>query len=329
MDFFDKVVIAKKAVEGIIFKKKFPLIAVCHITYRCNLKCVYCGYHERNTDELDTNNLFCLIEKFYRLGTKFIVITGGEPLLRDDLGEIVDFCKKKRMFVSMNSNGMFVKEKIDAIRNIDMLKLSLDGPRPINDRIKGKGVYDKVIGAIEACKREGIKVNITTVISKYNVFFIRHILDIAKEYGVGVFFQPADQTHCGNIEKNIISELPNETDYKKAITLLIKEKHEGNNCINNSVAGLQHLYRWPGPRKIPCLVSLFSFFLSPDGRVFICDMFPCSQNYLTSIGRSLKETLGNLTLPYRCEHCWTGSAIDFNLLAGLKLSRVVAFWNKL
>ncbi|MHB8154893.1 MAG: radical SAM protein [Candidatus Omnitrophota bacterium] len=318
----EKAGIAWKFAKALFFKKKYPLILVLHVTYRCNLRCKYCGFHERKTSELDTKKLINLIEEFYQLGTRFVVISGGEPLLRDDIGEIIDFCKKKRMFISMNSNGILVKEKIDAIRNIDILKLSLDGPREINDRIKGQGVYDKVLEAIEICKVKGVKVSITTVISRYNIFSLAHVLDIAKKYNIGVSFQPADQSHCGNIEKDISVELPEEKDFKKAVFFLIREKSKGNGRVNNSLAGLKHLVYWPGPRKIPCLVSRLSVFLSPEGGVFVCDMFPGAQNYLGPISKSLKETLNDLSLPYPCEYCWSGSTIDFNLLSGIRLNRI-------
>ncbi|MDD5560795.1 MAG: radical SAM protein [Candidatus Omnitrophica bacterium] len=331
MNFLDRIPIYWKAAKAVISRRKVPLITVLHITYRCNLSCRYCGYHERKTGELGTDKLLSLIDEFYRLGTRFIVISGGEPLLRDDLGQVIKSCKNKRMFVSMNSNGIFVKQRIGEIKSIDRLKLSLDGPKEINDRVKGEGTYDKVIEAIEACKRENLKVSLTTVISKYNVFsaHLAHILDIAKEYNIEVSFQPADQTHCGNIGKDISSDLPAAAAFREAVSFLIKEKSKGNNRIINSLAGLRHLYHWPCPRKIPCLVSLFSTFLSPDGKIFICDMFPGSQNYLVTAGQNLKITLDNLQLPCSCQHCWSASTIDFNLLLGPRLSRILESRNGL
>lgn len=317
-----KAAISWKFVKAILFNKKSPLILVAHVTYRCNLRCTYCGFHERETDELDTAKLINLIKEFYRLGTKFIVISGGEPLLRADIGEIVDFCKKKHMFISVNSNGMLVQEKFDVIRNIDMLKVSLDGPREINDQTRGRGVYNNVLEAIELCKTKGVKVGVTTVISRHNIFSLSHVLDIAKKYSIGVSFQPATQTHCGNIDKDISAELPEEADFKKAVTFLIREKSKGNRCINNSLAGLKHLAHWPAPRKIPCLMSLCSAFLSPEGKVFVCDMFPCAQNYMIEIGKSLKAALNDMSLPYPCQHCWSGSTIDFNLLSGTRFNRI-------
>jgi MoaA/NifB/PqqE/SkfB family radical SAM enzyme len=331
MNLTDGIFIYWKAAKAVIFRSKVPLITVLHVTYRCNLGCRYCGYHERKTEELETDKLISLIDEFYHLGTRFIVISGGEPLLRDDIGQVIKFCKNKRMFVSMNSNGIFVKQRIGELRSIDRLKLSLDGPKEINDQVKGEGTYDKVIEAIEVCKSEGLNVSITTVISRHNESsaHLAHILDIAKEYNIGVSFQPADQTHCGNIEKDISSELAATVVFREAISFLIKEKSKGNNRIINSLAGLRHLYHWPCPRKIACLVSLFSTFLSPDGKIFICDMFPGSQNYLVKVEQSLKITLKNLQLPYSCQHCWSGSTIDFNLFPGLRLSRIMESWNGL
>lgn len=331
MNLLNKIRICWKATCGIVLKRRSPLMAVLHVTHRCNLRCKYCGFYERKTGELETQVLCSFINEFYQSGVRFIVISGGEPLLRSDIGDIIKFCKMKQMFVSMNSNGLLVKDKLGEINNIDSLKLSLDGPKEINDLIKGQGVYKKVIEALEMCKKEGLKVSVTTVISRYNanIYSMSHILDIAKEYGIGVCFQPADQTHCGNIEKDISLVLPRENDFKDVVTYLIKEKSLGRSLIVNSLAALNHLYHWPCPQEIPCLVNLFSTYVAPDGKIFICDMFPGAQNFMVPAGLTLKSALKNLRLPHPCQHCWSGASIDFNLLARFNLNRAKAFWNKL
>jgi len=98
-----------------VFKKRFPLAVGWNITYRCNLQCKYCGWWENRASELNTKDIIGLIKELAFLGTKFISFSGGEPLLREDLGDIIDFCKMKGIYVSINSNGTLVKEKIKNI----------------------------------------------------------------------------------------------------------------------------------------------------------------------------------------------------------------------
>lgn len=327
MKFLEKLVIGQKVLQGIAFRKKFPLAVGWNITYRCNLQCKYCGFWQKKAEELSAKDIFRLIKELASCGTKFIGFSGGEPLLKEELPEIIDFCKMKKIYVSINSNGTLVKQGIKGIRNADAIKLSLDGPRHINDAVRGEGVHDKVIEAIEICKREKIKVNIVTVISKYNIFHIPYVLKVAEKYNVGVYFQPADRNHSGDSDEKE-SGIIDEAHFKKIVNFLIDEKLKGNKFIDNSTAGLRHLYHWPNPKKIFCLKSLFVCDIEPDGRIFICDDFPDSQRYTVPVNSSFKESFDNLSLPHPCKQCWTASLVEFNLMGSFKLGSMVSMWKR-
>ena len=173
-----------------------------------------------------------------------------------------------------------------------------------------------------------MQVSIAAVISKYNIHHIPYILDIAKRYKVGVHFQPVDQSLSANSQKDIrLLFGPNENDYKKAITFLIRKKSNGYKFIESSLDGLKHLYHWPHPRKISCLASLLSCVIEPDGKIFICDMFPAYQKYLVPISESFKKSFNSLSLPYHCQGCWSGLTVEFNLLRSFKLRAAIGIWN--
>ena len=328
MNFFEKLNIGRKVLQGVIFRKKFPLVVGWNITYRCNLQCKYCRFWEEKAEELSPKKVLYLITELASCGIKFITFTGGEPLLREDLPDMINFCRAKKMYVSVNSNGTLVKQKIKEIRGADAIKLSLDGPKHVNDAIRGPGVHDKVIEAIEACKKEKIKVNIVTVISKHNISHIPYILELAEKYDIGVYFQPADRNLSGDTSKGI-PLIPEEGDYKKVIAYLIKKKSQGCVAINTSLSGLRHLYNWPKPKKIFCSVSLCHFFIEPDGKIFICDAFPHHQRFLIPVNTNLKESFDNLSFPYPCEECWGSSMVEFNLTGNFKLDSMLNVWKRL
>ena len=328
MNFLEKLNISRKVLLARIFKRKIPLAVSFNITYRCNLQCRYCRYREREVRELSTKEIFRLIEELSYLGSRFITFTGGEPLLREDFGDIIEFCRKKNIQSTVNSNGTLVKAMIEEIKGISHIQISLDGPRHINDFIRGAGVHDKVIEAIEACKKEKIKVNIVTVISKHNISHIPYILELAEKYDIGVYFQPADRNLSGDTSKGI-PLIPEEGDYKKVIAYLIKKKSQGCVAINTSLSGLRHLYNWPKPKKIFCSVSLCHFFIEPDGKIFICDAFPHHQRFLIPVNTNLKESFDNLSFPYPCEECWGSSMVEFNLTGNFKLDSMLNVWKRL
>lgn len=315
MNIIKKIDIPSKILQAVIFKKKYPLSIIWNITSRCNLSCKYCNWGTRKGPELGTKEIINLVGEAASAGTKFINFSGGEPLLREDLPEIINFCKKKNIYVSVVSNGTLVKEKKNRINRVDMIKFSLDGPRSINDFIRGEGVHDKVIRAVEICKNEGIRVGLTTVLSRYNTGSVPYILDIAKKYDVRVYFKPADQDNSGDSNRDISFALPKLELFREAINLLRREKAKGNKHISNSISGLKKIYQWPGFLDIDCLISLISCVINPDGKIFVCDDFPNYQKYLKPIKGSFKETFRALALPCPCKRCWNSFMVEFNSIS--------------
>jgi len=329
MNLLEKLDVAQKVLQTIVFKKRFPLAVGWDITYRCNLQCKYCGAWEKKVKELDTKTVLSVIDDLSTMGTKVMKFSGGEPLLREDLGEIIDFCKRKKMRVLINSNGTLFEKEFWKIIKADEVEISLDGPRDIHDAIRGRGVHDKVIKAIEICKDANMNLVLCTVISKFNISHIPYMLDIAKKYKIGIYFQPADQNLSTNSCKDIRSLFsPDEKDYKKVINFLIEEKLKGYEFISHSITGLKHLYHWPNHRNIGCLVSRLIFSIQPDGKTFICSGFPNYQEYLTPVSANIKESFDNLSLPHCCEECWCSSLSEINLLKNLKMDSILSMWKR-
>ncbi len=330
MNIFEKINVLQKVAKIILLKRKFPLALTWNITYRCNLQCIYCGSWQNKSEELDTKDIFAIIEEFSNLGGKFIKFSGGEPLLREDLSEIIDFCKKKNLFVLLNSNGVLIKKDFKKIKDADEIQLSLDGPEEIHDFIRGKGIYEKVIEAIDACKTNNISTNLTTVLSKYNIDIssISHIFDITKKYNIAVQFQPADQMFSVYSNKNIrLLYSPSENDFRKIISFLKKEKKKGNRYIGNSYSALKHLYYWPTAKKVECFLFLFHCHLEPDGKMSFCSEFENYRRYLVPIKGNFRKAFNNLSLPHPCSECWCAD-IEYNLCGELKLNSLIEMWKR-
>ncbi|MDD5561011.1 MAG: radical SAM protein [Candidatus Omnitrophica bacterium] len=329
MNSVEKVITVLKVFKAIVLKRKIPLAISWNITYKCNLRCGYCGTYEKDTKELDTKNVLAVIKEFAALGTKFIKFSGGEPLLREDLGKIIEYCRSKKFDVLLNSNGILVKDRIKEIRNIKEIQLSLDGEEGVHDSIRGNGSFKKTIEALEVCKRHGIKVIITTSLSRYNTSSVAFLIGIAKEYEVGIQFQPVDQMYSLNSSKDIrLHFSPNQEEFKNAITYIISNKIKGNKFIKNSLSGLRHIYHWPVPRKVKCLLGLIHCHVEPDGRVFICSEFPDYYRYLTGKDKNYREAFCNLAFPFQCKECWT-SDVEYCMCADFKPDSILEMWGRL
>ena len=274
-----------------------------------------------------TDGIISYLTKFAALGTKFVVFSGGEPLLREDLGTLVSFCKEKSLHVSVNTNGSLIRDVTERIENVDEIQLSLDGPRHIHDALRGAGQHDRTLEALKICLHMGIRVNLSTVICGTNIRCIPEILALAEDRGVGIYFHPADPALSGD-SSMMIEASPRADEYREAIRYLIRRKAAGCRSINNSVAGLRHLLHWPNPRKIFCLVSLLCCYVEPDGAIFVCDSFRNYREHLVTGGERLGETFARLSLPHPCDWCWCGSTVEFNLLGSFRPESMIGMWRR-
>ena len=141
------------------------LSAVIYLTQRCNLRCVYCSAPLRGTGELDTAAWRTIIDQLAALGCLRVAILGGEPLLRPDLGELIEHIRRRGMTASMTSNGLLVPRRVDHLRGLSHLVLSLDAPGPANDEARGRGVFAAVEAAIAAARAAGLRVKLNAVLS--------------------------------------------------------------------------------------------------------------------------------------------------------------------
>lgn len=311
MEFKTQLAIAKTVIMARMFKKRCPLLVSWALTYRCNLKCQYCGYDGQGYKELSTSEAFQMADQLAHLGARYIIFSGGEILLRDDFYRIADYCRSRGMYLSLNSNGILLKDRIHALSSVSEVKISLDGPPGVHDRIRGHaGVYDKVLEALDACLAAGVKTTINTVLSQFNLATYTHVLEIAERFNVGVFFQPATQTLLGSSEFNSIA--PPVREYRAVIEDLIKRKKAGNKYILNTIAGLRHVSYWPRPRKIACQVKYLHCYIEPDAKIFMCDRHPSYKKFLISARDDVKSAFANLDLQ-SCESCWCTSMVDCNL----------------
>lgn len=176
MELKDKILSGVKILECKFFKKREPLIVNFEVTSRCNADCKYCKYKGKK-EEFSTEEAVSIISDLSDLGTKKMIFTGGEPLIRDDIGLLISEAKQEGMSVNLNSNGFLVPERVDTVKKTDKLVLSLDGPEEIHNELRGKESFQKVMKAIRVAKSNNIPVFITSVISKLNIDKIDWLLN--------------------------------------------------------------------------------------------------------------------------------------------------------
>ncbi len=160
------------------------------ITRKCNYRCVGCNvWGEQEQEELSAKDIKRGLDILKDLGVVEIVFSGGDPLMRKDAGEIIEYAA--RYFVTtVYDNGSMAAQKVDSLRNVDFVAISIDSLDPAKmDYIKGvKGSLEKALHTVEALQKEGIKVAVTPTISQLNLNEIVDITNYFTQRGVPVWY---------------------------------------------------------------------------------------------------------------------------------------------
>ncbi|MBI5417535.1 radical SAM protein [Candidatus Poribacteria bacterium] len=144
------------------FKDTSPIVASIKVTQLCNLRCRHCTWVNKITTDLSLDQWKRIIDEIYNRGCFVVFIEGGEPTLRKDLPEIIEYIKKKGMVCVLFTNGT---GKLDGLEP-DAFWISIDGTEKSHDSIRGNGVYNKIMNTLNTYPDK--KIFSITTLSKVN-----------------------------------------------------------------------------------------------------------------------------------------------------------------
>jgi mycofactocin biosynthetic radical S-adenosylmethionine protein MftC len=164
-----------------------PICLTWELTYACNLACVHClsSSGRRDPRELSTQECMAVIDELERMQVFYVNIGGGEPTVRKDFWELVEYATAHHVGVKFSTNGSRIDARRAAwLRGNDYVdvQISLDGATPeVNDAVRGPGSYDTAIRALEHLTGTGCKLSV--VITRENVAQLDDFKAIADRYG--------------------------------------------------------------------------------------------------------------------------------------------------
>lgn len=161
------------------------------VTRNCNLNCMHCRAAATRgpyTGELDTGQCLNLLDEIKKAGDPIVILTGGEPLLREDIFEIARYGTDKGLRMVMAPNGTLITEALAremADAGIQRISISIDGATPeSHDQFRGvEGAFDGAMRGIRHAKNAGIEFQINTTITQSNLDQIPRIQELAAELG--------------------------------------------------------------------------------------------------------------------------------------------------
>jgi len=265
-----------------LLRKKVPFFLLLGVTDLCNAKCAYCfgEFHKRHLGHMPKDKLLSIVDDAAKLGTVRINLVGGEPLIRDDIGEIVDYVKSKCIECVIVTNGWLLPEKINEIKNVDMLAISFDGCKKNHDKNRGKGSYDKVIKAVELAREKDIPIQLASVITKNNLDDVSHVLETARKYNCTVTF--AGLLPFADDPERMEKHFPSDDEYKEVFRKIRDEKSRGE-PIAIGESTYDFVANWPMSYNIvsvrekkpdfkfpKCSAGQYHAYIDSDGSVYPC-----------------------------------------------------------
>ncbi len=309
-----------------------PLIVVLNTTFRCNLSCGYCygQYFKQKKEDFTTQELQKLIDQLAELGTCSITLGGGEPLIRDDIGVIIESVKSNGMECGFNTNGTLIPRRIKELQKADMICVSIDGPREMNDLNRGAGSYDKIINGIDVAIDNGITVHTSSVITRHNIEAIDWIIDMAVKRGIKaefnfLFHQSAKRVDSDNYMA--------ESDALRQAAERIANLCADGAPIVFSESVYRLVAKWPDLRQrlilghqpdfdyIPCSAGRFMMFIDADGLVYPCVQLIGTFPSLDFRQTGIKEAWSNCA-SHTCKACYFPCFNELNKIMSLDLRTI-------
>lgn len=263
-----------------------------NITKLCNLNCPFCYYdsihltEKLQNGELNTSEWIELARKIAKINPKaYIHVSGGEPMIRDDVFDILEGIAKYELQIVLITNGtQFTLEKVSRLSSIRKLtvNVSIDSIVPKeNQQTRGPGSLEKALAAIQWMKNAGIDVKVSSTITQINKNSFWRLKKFCAQnnisFGTSMFFIAGERS-----KKN-----------SQQLQLTMDEIWE--TCLHNGENLIENIPYEPETRRYNCGIGYGSIAIQPDGT-----MSPCNHLPEQSLGNIRTSTLDELlTVGYK------------------------------
>lgn len=315
-------------IKQVVFRKgaakRIPVSGTFELTSRCNLSCKMCYVH-MDKDEQDKRGRELTTQEWIQLGREavdagmiYLLLTGGEPLLRPDFEEIYVALIQMGLMVTVNTNATLLTPQILACfqrYRPEKVNVTLYG---FSDCTYGhlcgnsRG-FDAAVRGVLALKAAGIRVNLNTTFTRYNIQDMDRIVDFAKENQIPIrmtsfIFPPVRNQHEPEDVNLTPAEMGRAAAYFDWITLEQDQRGKRGDLIR------KYLEKGTAPpvdqksRMSACMAGRGSFWVSWDGKMFPCGMLPDFEADVRNADfRSAWEktcrNVWKMPLPTECQGC--------------------------
>ncbi len=284
-----------------------PLCTSFEITRRCNARCRHChlGVPIEEEEQASPERLGEICREIKPLA---ILVSGGEPLLRKDVEDVVSALAVPggAPYVAMTTNGwLLTKERYDRFRQlgVDRFSISLDFPDERHDEFrKLPGLFKRIESLVEALEADGDKaINISCVLQKLNFRDMKKFADLGREWGVRVNFSTYTTMRTG--EEELLLSKDDVAELRELVDETIALKRTNKN-IRTSDYVLRNIVEFFENGGIPdCRAGDRFLVVNPDGTLSPCGL-------IMTAYKTRADLMENFTRNNTCSACYTSSRAD-------------------
>ena len=303
-----------------------PIAGNFELTARCNFNCPMCYVHMTDAQlrscgkqELTAKQWLDIAKAARDKGMVFVLLTGGEPLVRKDFFEIYDGMREMGLLISINSNGSMLKgEILERFLENPPFRFNISlygGSNETYRNMCGISAYDQVKENIRALRKAGVDVSLNLSITPYNKADLPQIYADAVELDVNVrassYMYPSvrvngDQYGCGNrlgcresaqysVAWDLLRFTPEEFE-KRAEAMMKLEAIESDGCPVEAGEGVR------------CRAGSTSFWMTWDGRMLPCGMMTRPEVNVMELGfdaawETIRKETEKIKTPGKCVNC--------------------------
>ncbi len=294
-------------IEEIAVKNKdyysAPLSVLWDITYRCNMRCRHCLIEDEfSATEMSLDEVERVMRELRRMKVFNITFSGGEPLLRGDLLDILGIASKLNFGIRLSTNGLLLSDNLlEKMGSLDVycIQISLDGVGESHDTLRNfKGAYVRAVDALRRASDSGFYTIMSTMITSHNYREIGDLFDLAVSIGVSSFklntFIPMGEGKKSRDQLHLPPEKLRELAKE-----IINRKHKYEGTIDMQ---LNALFPWllksgqilqerrpSQSAKLKCSAGHSNLVISPEGTIYPCPYLTCFP-----IGNILEDSLKDI-----------------------------------
>lgn len=285
------------------------------VTFRCNCRCVYCDFPRHAGSELSTESCLRLLQGLRRAGTVRLGFSGGEPLLRPDLPELLREAHRLGFVVSLTTNGLLLPDGLDLLRSVDYLLCTVEGRPETHDQIKGPGAHARTVKALRlASAHPRLRLGLICPVHQYNIAELEAPLLLAESLEARIYYQPV-QTREGWTGASI--EGQTDTSERLAAFRQIEQWKRQGRAVGNSLRYLRLVTsRSERAGARTCSAGRHFVTILPDGRVTPCCMLPFDDD-LPRLDPQDPLAVAHLVSGRSCEGCSISPYVESSFLMNL------------